>query len=289
MTLGIFYENVGTVADRYARIVEDPTDASNHALTFWVKNALIDADYQGHTKGRIQTDVQWGPDSPVTSLCVKQRIYLHPALAVLPDYFGDNWWLSILFGELWLGAPWQGHTNAARISMYLAPSLGNGTLHFAVHAQAMPSFTPIWDRVSNYVVPVGEWLSLEYRYRQGNAANGRFVLIVEADSDAGPTTVVDVTGYTYDPAADAPGGTGPVPLTNWNPQKLYSSDNVLHWVRDQGGADPTLECSMRRPPRGSSSSLKERSQPPSPCNIRRYSSLAVVCVGEGPDRLAVYG
>ena len=24
-------------------------------------------------------------------------------------------------------------------------------------------------------------------------------------------------------------------LTNWQPQKVYGSDNMLHWIRDQGG------------------------------------------------------
>ena len=47
--------------------------------------------------------------------------------------------------------------------------------------------------------------------------------------------IFDITDITYDPDADLPGGTGPVPVSHWNPQKIYASDNTIHFIRDSGG------------------------------------------------------
>ena len=43
-------------------------------------------------------------------------------------------------------------------------------------------------------------------------------------------TLVDVTGWTYSPRAPEPVG-----LAAWNPQKIYSSHNIVDFVRDEGG------------------------------------------------------
>ena len=63
----IFYEE-GTVADRYARVVDDPTTAGNSVLHYWLRNAAIPTGYRDHTKGRIHSNVQLGPQALVTEL-----------------------------------------------------------------------------------------------------------------------------------------------------------------------------------------------------------------------------
>jgi hypothetical protein len=54
---------------------------------------------------------------------------------------------------------------------------------------------------------------------------------VEYDiGDAGPVRAIDVTNWTYNPNSPVP-----ISLSRWNPQKLYASDNITHFVRDNGG------------------------------------------------------
>jgi hypothetical protein len=48
--------------------------------------------------------------------------------------------------------------------------------------------------------------------------------------DVTMTTVLDVHDWTYSPQARAP-----VPLTHWNPLKIYTSSAIIDHIRDNGG------------------------------------------------------
>jgi hypothetical protein len=249
----LFYE-AGTVSDRYARVVDDPTAPGNSVLHYWLRNAVIPTNYLDHTKGRIQSGVQLEPQAPVTELYSKQRIYLHPDLGLLLEYppSGDRWWLGISIHDLWIGASWLGHPNHAILSLWLAPDFAAGVYRLTVVCSTVTTFETFWQRTAAaYAVPLGEWLTVEVGYRMGNAETGRFVVKLQVDGASEPT-LIDVTDWTYSPHADEPGGTGPVPVTHWNPQKLYASDNVLHFIRDRGGVAQILwddfEYAWRWPP-----------------------------------------
>jgi len=237
----IFYEG-GTVSDRYARVVDDPTTPGNSVLHYWLRNAAIPSGYLDHTKGRIQSGVQLGAGASVTELYSKQRVYLHPDLGLLLDYprSGDRWWLGISIHDLWIGASWLGHPNHAILSLWLAPDFAAGAYRLTVVCSTVTTFETFWERTAaEQALPLGEWLTVEVGYRMGNAETGRFVVKLQADGASAPI-VLDVTDWTYSPHADEPGGTGPVPVTHWNPQKLYASDNVLHFIRDSGGVAQIL-------------------------------------------------
>lgn len=238
--MSIYYEDPGNVSDRYAKIIPDPTldknDPENHVLHYWLQNAVIESGFQTHTKGRIQTGF---PGQLVDAFEVysRQRVYFHEDLNLLLDYppGADQWWIGFTFQELWMGAAWEGHPNPARISLSMIPF--NGAYHLGLELQSMPELNTIWSRFNlGFSVPVGEWLTIETGFKSGDADTGRMVLIITPESTGIPITVFDVNNWTYDPDADEPGGTGPVPLTHWNPQKLYTSDNVIHYIRDAGGA-----------------------------------------------------
>ena len=238
--MSVFYENPGTVADRYAQVIPDPTldknDPENHVLHYWLQNAVIESGFQTHTKGRIQTGFP-GNLSDAFEMHSRQRVYLHEDMNLLHDYpnNADQWWLGIIFQELWMGAAWEGHPNPARISLSVFSY--NRGFHLAIDHQTMPDMTTVWQEYSlEHTVPVGEWFTIETGFKAGNADTGRMVVVVTPESTGISTTVFDITNWTYDAAADEHGGTGPVPLTHWNPQKIYSSDNVIHYIRDAGGA-----------------------------------------------------
>lgn len=233
--MSVFYETPGDVNDRFARIVEDPGGGSNHVLQYWLKNAVIDAGYQSHTKGRIQTGFP-GELVDAVEVYASQRMLIHEDMNLLHDYppDGDRWWLGVILQELWCGAAWEGHPNPARIivNMY---SLG-GQMHLQLLCKSGVDSRVFWAKYNpGYALPVGEWVTVEIGYKMGNAETGRMVVVVTRESTGERVVVFDVTDWTYDPLADEPGGTGPVPLTHWNPQKLYTSDNVIHHIRDSGG------------------------------------------------------
>lgn len=238
--ISVYYED-GTPEDRHALLVDDPTAPGNRVLEMWMKNAAIDTDYRDHTKGRIQTIFGFGDAAYVPTLYSRQRVRLHPDLGLLLDYpaDGDPWWIGITLQELWLGASWEGDPNPGRISLNLAPT-AEGAFQLVVTMEKMPSREPVWQEVAVDDLPLGEWLTLEVAYEMGNEKSGRFVVTSQTADDPEPRVLVDVHDFTYNPDADGFGGSGPVPLTHWNPQKLYTSDNVLHFIRDQGGVAQLL-------------------------------------------------
>jgi len=238
--MSVFYENPGNVGDRYAKVIPDPTldknDPVNHVLHYWLQNAVIESGYQSHTKGRIQTGFP-GHLADATDVYSRQRVFLHEDLNLLLDYppGADQWWKSITIQELWLGAAWEGHPNPARISLLLFPF--NGAFRMALDCQTMPDLGTVWEEYNiPYRIPIGEWITIETGYKSGNADTGRMIVVVTPESTGISTTIFDVNNWTYSPLADEPDGTGPVSLTHWNPQKIYSSDNVIHYIRDAGGA-----------------------------------------------------
>lgn len=111
-----------------------------------------------------------------------------------------------------------------------------GQMRLFLRCAKMPSMDAIWEAANTeFALPVGEWVTVEIGYRMGDAETGRMIVAVTPESTGQREVVFDVTDQTYNPDADLPGGTGPVPLTHWNPQKLYTSDNVIHHIRDAGG------------------------------------------------------
>lgn len=233
--MSVFYEVPGDVNDRYARIVDDPTGKENKVLKYWLKNAVIDAGYLDHTKGRIQSGF---PDDLVDAFEVysSQRMFIDKDMNLLVNYppDGDPWWIGVIIEEFWSGAPWEGHPNPSRINLSMYPF--GGKLHLQMICKSSLDSRVFWEAYNpGYSIPVGEWLKVEVGYKMGNAESGRMVVVITPESTGKREIVFDVTNWTYDPKADEPGGTGPVPLTKWNPQKLYTSDNVINFIRDSGG------------------------------------------------------
>jgi len=233
--LSVFYQTPGDVTDRYARIIDDPTSAGNKVLHYWLQNAVIVSGFENHLKGRIQTGFP-APLENATEIYASQRLFIHSDMNHILNYpaTADPWWIGIIIQEFWFGASWLGHPNPARISLTMYPS-GDG-MRLALTCDTTVDFTLFWQAVNpEYALPVGEWITLEIGYKMGNASSGRMIVVVTEELTGKREVVFDVTNWTYNPAADEVGGTGPVPLTHWNPQKLYSSDNVLNFIRDSGG------------------------------------------------------
>lgn len=229
----IQYEG-GTPDDRYAKVIDDPTRPGNKVLAFWLKGASITRQgMSGRYKGRVQLIL---PDVNMTSVYERVRMYLPADDALYRSYPRDNVWFTI--NEFWFGAPWKGERYPLRISLNLVKRAGDKKpLWLGVNADKPAGnpnsgrWTRVWDQVNqNFDVPVGEWLDVEVGYKQGNASSGRFYVAVTPASTGKKVEVLNVTNWTYNSQAPRP-----IPLTHWQPLKLYTSSDVIDYVRDKGG------------------------------------------------------
>lgn len=233
-SMAVFYETDAPASARFARIVDDPTRAGNRVLHFRITDAVIPS-YRDHTKGRVQTNT--GFDPPVTELYYRQRVYLHPDLELLLDYPApDDWWLGIVVQEMRAGSPPMGAEHSFSMDLSVVPDFEREELHLQTvgkrRAAGEPGWTEVWGAIDeDNALPLGQWLTVDVGYRQGDGDAGRFVTVVWREGEPEPLIVLDVNDWTYHP--DAP---SPVGLSSWGgPQKVYSSDNVIHHVRDAGG------------------------------------------------------
>lgn len=231
--IGIFYEG-GQPSARFARVVPDPADPNNQVLQFWIKEARVPGQREGKSKGRIQMAMA---NLNFTEVSQRYRMYLHPDLKLYRSYPDDNTWFTI--NELWFGAKWKGDSHPFRITLGIAKEKGaNQPLYFLATGETGAGGRPkhgkwsaVWHSLNkNFQIPVGEWMDMEMGYRQGNASTGRFYLAVKRQSDPRMITVIDVHDWTYHPEAPEP-----VPLTSWNPLKIYTSGAIIDYIRTQGG------------------------------------------------------
>ena len=225
--VGIYYE-AGTKSDRFAQVIVDPTNKGNKVLHYWLKNARI--GNEGYYKGRIQLVLK-----PVNkfSLFQRVRLYLHPDLAIYREYPEKNTWFNL--ATMWMGARWEDHPYPLKLSLNIAKPRGVGMPLYFVASAAIADGDTKWKGIwaetgANYEVPVGEWLDIEIAYAAGDDTSGRYYMGVKRSSEERFTTVLDVTNWTYNPNSPEP-----VPLTHWNPLKLYTSSDIIDFVRKSGG------------------------------------------------------
>lgn len=228
----IHYEG-GTPEDRFARVIPEPAHKNNQVLQYWMKHARVPEQRRGSYKGRIQLTL---PNVNKTEVYERHRVYLHPDLGLYRSYPKKNTWFNI--SELWVGRAANPHR--FRITLNLVKEKGIGKpLYFMAAGGVRIGGKPrhgkwknVWGKVNTeFEVPVGEWMDVEVGYKQGDRNSGRYYLGVRRESDASMTTIFDITDWTYSP--DAP---EPIPLTMWNPLKLYTSGAIIDHIRDKGGA-----------------------------------------------------
>jgi hypothetical protein len=224
----------GTLMDRFAQVIADPKRGGNNVLQFWLKEARVPGQTEGRHKGRIQMNLA---DLNAALTYQRFRMYLHPDLALYRAYPKSNTWFTI--NELWAGVPWKGDEYPFRITLDIVKDRGVGSpLRFAATGSVNTggeAGSGIWESVwrsvnKDFEVPIGEWLDVELGYKQGGAQTGRFYLAVKRNSDVAKTVVLNVTNWTYHPRAPQP-----VPLTHWQPLKLYTSSDIIDYVRENGG------------------------------------------------------
>jgi hypothetical protein len=230
----------GDARQRQARVVADPQQPGRHVLEFEVvePNVMLDAEVdpvrtarapRPERKARVQMNV-YGNDG-VAEVYQSVRMRLDDgfeALAALPQAFD---WLTL--SEWWNNAGWTGEPHAFRITVDLANRGAGGRPGLFLHARATtkPAGGARWSETvwaaaaGDWPLPVRHWMTIETWYRDGDAAQGRFVLAVTPDGGQ-RRVLLDVHDATRHPLTGVVDG-----LRHFNPLKLYTSQAVVAAVR----------------------------------------------------------
>jgi Secretion system C-terminal sorting domain len=135
--------------------------------------------------------------------------------------------------EFWNNMPFLDTIHPFRITLGINKDSLSNDLRFNVDAQKMPINKPwprIWEeRDSTFSIPVGQWMTLEVHFKEGDSTHGHFSLAVTPDGGT-KQVIFDITNYTHHPDDPSPDG-----LASYNPMKLYTSKGLIDYVRSQGG------------------------------------------------------
>lgn len=218
----IYYEG-GDDMMRYAKIVNDPFDANNKVLEFWMNHPNV----SGASKGRIQMDAYNG--SGLKEIYQSVRVLLDRDIELLKGW--NVKFSQFTLFELWNNKVWNSAPEAFRISLNIAKTnpLHNTGLYFKISSEKYngSAYSPVWaDTAINYQIPFGKWATFEYYIKEGGEQDGRFYFAVTPDGES-KTVVFDIRNYTKSPDAIKPDG-----ITDINPLKLYTNSGVINHLRE---------------------------------------------------------
>jgi hypothetical protein len=219
----------GDSSMRFARIIPEPGNPDNHVLHFW----LNEPNVRGK-KGRIQANIYRG--NGMKEFYQSTRIFLHDDFNTVRTYPDKIHWLTI--AEYWNNITWdQSVPHGFRITLGTGkPVDGEGDLYFILDAQdcqlfenGRQKYTTLWAEVNrNIKVPIGEWFTLEYYYKEGNEKTGRYHLAILTE-DGHKEVVFDLNRITHNSGDPAPDG-----VSDFNPLKLYTSKSLIDYMKSRG-------------------------------------------------------
>lgn len=217
----------GDESKRFARIIPEPNNPSNHVLHFWLGDSWLASENE--VKARIQANIYSIP-KPYKEFYQRVRLFLHKDFKALRQYPQPINWLTI--AEFWNNEWWvESELYGFRITLGIGkPTAAESDLNFILDAQDAGQIK-VWEAKNTAVkVPIDQWFTLEYYFREGNKDTGRFTVTITPDGGK-KQTVFDVTNYTHNSHDLAPNG-----LSGYNPMKLYTSREVVEFMKNQGKA-----------------------------------------------------
>lgn len=225
------YENIylnytgGDSAKRFAKIIPEPGNPKNNVLWFWLNDSWIASENQ--QKARVQLDF-YGIKEGYREFYQSVRVFLHPDFNTLKSYPNRIGWLTI--SEFW-NNEWfvKGEKYGFRVTLGIGkPTAEKSDLNFILNAEDAGQ-KEVWRSNNTDVkVPIGKWFTMEYYFKEGDKSTGRFWMAITPEGEK-RQIVFDVTNYTHNTKDPAPGG-----LTGYNPMKLYTSKEVVGFVKAQG-------------------------------------------------------
>jgi hypothetical protein len=165
-----------------------------------------------------------------------ERIFLPSDFSAVRTFPDKISWLTI--AEFWNNITWsQTVPYGFRITLGIGkPVTTESDLYFILEAQNCQLFadesqkyTTLWSETNQKVkVPIGKWFTLEYYYKEGDASTGRFYMTIQTDG-GNKEVIYDLTKITHNSLDPSPDG-----LTDFNPMKLYTSKQLIDYMRTQG-------------------------------------------------------
>jgi hypothetical protein len=216
----------GDSSKRFTKIIPEPGNSKNQVLQFWLNDSWIASENQA--KARVQANL-YGVKPGYREFYQTVRVYLHPDFMELRKYPQPIHWLTL--AEFWNNNWWTRDRYPFRITVGIGkPGAEESELNFILGAESNYR-NWLWqpDNV-NVKVPVGQWFTLDYYYNQGDDQTGRFYVAMTPDGGS-RQVLFDVAGWTQNPKDPAPDG-----MTDWNPMKLYTSKELVGFMKSRGKA-----------------------------------------------------
>jgi len=226
----------GKVFREFAKIIPEPGNPSNHVMHFKMHEGWMNGEF---SSARMQCDF-YGIRTGLKEFYQTVRIFLPDDMKVVGKYPRPIHWLTIL--EIWNNVTWS-----QKVPYGFRITLGMGKvteeesdLIFILDAEDCELFengrqryTKVWvDKNHDIKVPIGEWFTMHYYFKEGDDKSGRFITVIETEKH-GRQTVFDITNYTHNTGDPAPDG-----VTEFNPFKLYTSMDLANFIKAQ---DKTLQ------------------------------------------------
>jgi hypothetical protein len=222
--LKINYED-GDNSQRYAEISLDPKDSTNNVLHYkiiepHIKNGL-------NKKGRVQATL--GGNQCIKEYYQTVKLYLHPDIEYLKQWNEVVHWFSLF--EFWNNGNWTGEKYPFRVTVNLVKTTSETVSEMYFQAKGDHQKTGKWKddwRVTaeNFSVPFGKWMTLELYIKEGDPNNGRFYMSVTPEGET-KIELFDLTKTTQHPKEKCADG-----YTHLQPLKLYTSDKVINYMKD---------------------------------------------------------
>lgn len=215
----------GDSSKRYAKIIPEPGNPSNHVLQFWLNDSWEASEHQ--VKARIQSDI-YGIKKGYKEFYQTERVFLTSDFNVLKKYPSKINWLTI--SEFWNNEWWvETEKYGFRVTLGIGkPSAAESDLNFILNAEDAGQ-KEVWRGNNTDVkVPIGKWFTMEYYFKEGGKDDGRFYMAITPDAES-KQVVFDITNYTHCTFDPTPNG-----LTGYSPMKLYTSKEVVEFVKSQG-------------------------------------------------------
>ncbi len=218
----------GDSSMRFARIIPEPENPDNHVLHFWLNEPNVNGK-----KGRIQANIYGGKG--IKEFYQSTRIFLHEDFNAVRTYPEKIHWLTI--AEYWNNITWSPSVPYGfRITLGIGKPLeGESDLYFIVDAQdcqlfenGRQKYTTLWAEINEKVkVPIGEWFTLEYYYKEGNEEGRYFVTLKPEKGEE--EVIFDLNRITHNTQDPDPDG-----VSDFNPLKLYTSKGLIDYMNSKG-------------------------------------------------------
>jgi len=205
--IGDFKINCGDGNDsqRWAKILKDPTDATNNILGF----RIIEPHQKepGKMKGRVQVDLN-------SNSCIKEfyqtvRLNLHSDMDYLKKWDEKFSWLSLF--EFWNNANWTDEKYPFRVTVNVRKETTGKVDVLYLNAKAdrykgFGNWEVVWENTAlDFALPIGEWMDIELYIKEGDQNNGRFYIAITPQGGE-KQIVFNITNYTQHPKEKCPDG-----------------------------------------------------------------------------------